>query len=1198
MALHGIMHLFTYTRHWMKQKLGDIIYVSRGVYSPKILQNTNSNSSTSFIIPGGVTILGGFPAPHLSNPNPQLHHRSISHMENTILSGINNSVLAVKQDVPLIKILSQTGTVHIEGFKITNYVNNEQLIVYGNGAAIDIFNSNVILKRCILEKNKVSSFGGGISIEGSSNVEIVECDIRENEAGKGGGGLFIQNTGDVIITNSSISKNIAGLDAMSNQNKGGGIFQASTQTDSSTSKLLLLNCTISGNQVMENSSKGGGIYTSIKNEQDTSGLFLAHCTIVENMIDDHTSAGGGAGVYCTYDQSVTFTHCLIFNNNDVDVEMPMGFFAISEGFNLIDVSSQYQPKPSDTLSNQIMHGDSLYLELRNYVGFAESHALTQDSKVIDKGNQGTVISVLSDWVQDLDISLQADLQDKFLLDQRGTERNDNPDIGAYEYQEISIGDISNNKISICPGGAKYELPDWSFVDESGGAILPHPDGVFQLFTFRLLFVGLGGIVLNDIFFFEEGTIQIHGDGVVDTTIQIIHNDSLSFQYLRSKELGPLKPIITFSNIKISVPNEQNDSIEARIIIDSGLDPLPLINGINFDQQVVIGNVNSNSTKLDFDFRIDNTCLGLNTHFQLDDSNLPEDFQFFWDWEFGDSVTSSGIKDVIHHYSSSQIYTSAVTVSINDQGNKRCETQLKKSFRIYPTKMLTFGNSYKDGMDTTEAFWFEGENSNFLWELDIPKNVIQPQSPFNLSWITDSESSYKKNQEGTVESGCIDLSVITNPVFEMDYWIHSRKQFDGSVLQYKPEKEGAEWKVFGSDTTGINSYNTIGTVTNPGNQSSFFYSWSGEDSTWRRFKHSLRFIKQELGDTLVRFRVLFKSDGTSDELDGFAFDNVFIGENRHWVLVENFTNGNEFDPLIYQELSTNPEPDALIVQYPLGYPDSYLDPDTLNNQNWQDNSSRAIYYGITYPKTVVVDGQYFNRNFTNFNENRISQRALNDSTFRIELDRQNGQISIKALKSFETPLAMRVLIIEKGVPLSSSSTVLFQNVVRAVFPHAAGYPYYEGLPQGATRIETLEPIQGRKIIVNDKETLEMIVFVQNEKTKEIYQTESFPIGTDLINSLCIQQRKGYSPFSAQSEGSAISIFPNPTNKLIKIELGSFDLSYDWKLFDQNGRLVSNGYIQQEESIHIIPVSHLAEGLYNFVIRSSSYSIIKKKISVIH
>ena len=139
--------------------------------------------------------------------------------------------------------------------------------------------------------------------------------------------------------------------------------------------------------------------------------------------------------------------------------------------------------------------------------------------------------------------------------------------------------------------------------------------------------------------------------------------------------------------------------------------------------------------------------------------------------------------------------------------------------------------------------------------------------------------------------CLDLSGLKRPMISLNYWVDAQGGFDGAVMQYSVNG-GASWQTVGdAEGGGINWYNDRNLPGQPGGQTNF--AWSDTVSQWTNGRYNLDQIPSALRDTVI-FRIAFGSndDNPSDEiLNGFAFDDIFIGEKTRNVLVEHFANTN-------------------------------------------------------------------------------------------------------------------------------------------------------------------------------------------------------------------------------------------------------------------------------------------------------------------
>src|SRR5690606_2203499 len=114
-----------------------------------------------------------------------------------------------------------------------------------------------------------------------------------------------------------------------------------------------------------------------------------------------------------------------------------------------------------------------------------------------------------------------------------------------------------------------------------------------------------------------------------------------------------------------------------------------------------------------------------------------------------------------------------------------------------------------------------------------------------------------------------------------------------------------------------------------------------------------------------FRIAFgsNSDNLAERtLNGFAFDDIYIGEKKRNVLVEHFTNSStpaastvrsDLDILYNNQTLSGlkTKSDFIRIQYHIaagGF-------DQLNLDNPNDPAGRAYVYGFDYAPTTVMDG---------------------------------------------------------------------------------------------------------------------------------------------------------------------------------------------------------------------------------------------------
>ena len=109
-------------------------------------------------------------------------------------------------------------------------------------------------------------------------------------------------------------------------------------------------------------------------------------------------------------------------------------------------------------------------------------------------------------------------------------------------------------------------------------------------------------------------------------------------------------------------------------------------------------------------------------------------------------------------------------------------------------------------------------------------------------------------------------------------------------------------------------------------------WSGPTQGWTRARQNLDSI---IGEKRIKFRIVYGENASSSVTDGFAFDNVYIGQRAKTVLFEQFANlSGPLDSLANTRLNNvlrKAGIDAISVQYHTNFPGA----DSLNAQNPAD-----------------------------------------------------------------------------------------------------------------------------------------------------------------------------------------------------------------------------------------------------------------------
>ena len=255
------------------------------------------------------------------------------------------------------------------------------------GGTITLTNSTV-------SNNTAGSSGGGLYIAGGGFgaaslgiATLSNSTVSNNTAGNNGGGLDIEAGGTATLSNSTLSGN----SATSSLSEGGGVFNVGTAT--------LTNCTVAGDVA----ARGGGFYSAWPSSTEFGGsTTLTNCTVSAN-----SASIVGGGMYVAPLNGLTF---VTLTNTIVAEQVAGGGIFLFQPTNVIGSYDVFSAAVSTSTTHSIV-ADPMLAPLGDYGGPTQTMALLPGSPAIDAGLNGTGIPT---------------------TDQRGTARDAEPDIGAFE----------------------------------------------------------------------------------------------------------------------------------------------------------------------------------------------------------------------------------------------------------------------------------------------------------------------------------------------------------------------------------------------------------------------------------------------------------------------------------------------------------------------------------------------------------------------------------------------------------------------------------------------------------------------------------------------------------------------------------------------------------------------------------------------
>jgi hypothetical protein len=303
----------------------------------------------------------------------------------------------------------------------------------GGGLAIE-GQGGAILLSCTFTGNTallgVAGAGGAIYAAGTATVDLSDCTVSSNSASYVGGGIYLSGM-VMFLSYSTISDNALPSEPLpgSGSPDGAGIYNTGgfLNIDHSTvanndnewgngggirnqAMMFVSDSTFFGNTAQ---GDGGAI-------QNDGAATFTDCTITSNTASqisayDNDIGGGGLSNFTGFEGSITLKNTIIAGNHSPthpDVATLAGSFAISsEGYNLIGngTGGEIAPTTGDQIGTADSPIDAMLAPLADNGGLTQTCALLPGSPAIDVGDPNAPAT-----------------------DQRGYDRTDAPDIGAFE----------------------------------------------------------------------------------------------------------------------------------------------------------------------------------------------------------------------------------------------------------------------------------------------------------------------------------------------------------------------------------------------------------------------------------------------------------------------------------------------------------------------------------------------------------------------------------------------------------------------------------------------------------------------------------------------------------------------------------------------------------------------------------------------
>ncbi len=405
-----------------------------------------------------------------------------------------------------------------------------------------------------------------------------------------------------------------------------------------------------------------------------------------------------------------------------------------------------------------------------------------------------------------------------------------------------------------------------------------------------------------------------------------------------------------------------------------------------------------------------------------------------------------------------------------------------------------------------------------WNLGAPDgNVINNTASGSHSWYLRADRSDVENSE--VVSPCFDLSGLEKPMIKLNIWSSSEFKRDGAVMQYSIDF-GNTWTNLGAVNQGVNWFNSENIQSQPGGDAQFIGWNEVRMEDWRSARYNLDFLKDESN---VRFRIAYAADGGGlESVDGFAFDDVWIGDRQQNVLTEYFTNtsvigSDETDATIFSYEKARAA-DLVPIHYHTGNPSG----DVLFSDYKEGPSGRVFYYGVTSLPEVISNGvihSYLDAGTIDLFRKEVNVESLKDPNISIDMSvsHTNAEVTITAREDLSgESLLLFAAVVKDSVEVDGSR---YYHVLRKFLPDPAGVILPTDdftIGKQITEVVSLD-LSNSALFTRSN----LVVFVQNSNSKEVYQSAISDLG--LLTST-----------SSSNISNSVDIYPNPVVERLFID----------------------------------------------------------------
>ncbi len=635
----------------------------------------------------------------------------------------------------------------------------------------------------------------------------------------------------------------------------------------------------------------------------------------------------------------------------------------------------------------------------------------------------------------------------------------------------------------------------------------------------------------------------------------------------------------------------NDSIAQHIYTSGGNKSIELTLTSKF------GCVNSKNSVVYFDsiptaqFTWKNECFG---GFVAFINNSFGDTIDSYYWTFGDNQSST-LQNPTHEYSQTGAYDITLVITTKNS----CIDSITQTALIRP-EIVQY--PYFENFDVSSGAWSSGSSNNkdsWCYGQALSSNLPPPYSGTS-AWYTSYklDSAYQNEEQSYVISPCFNFSDLKRPMIKMRIFCATEKYYDGAALQYSLDNDSTWYtlKDVNEIQEGISWYDNVVNYSYPGGGN---FGWSDSIyNQWTDARHDLDILA---GEPSVRLRIAFASNN-SNIYNGFAFDDIWIGERPRMVLFEHFTNANDVSSATgnvkFNDWVNQNQKDIVDIQYHTEYPVA----DQLNLDYPQGSGAQSFMYGVSVVPYTIMDGNYLRSYISPLTLypydvflTKLRHRRLTDPKFTVDIDLGftgssiNVLTEITALENItDKDLTVHVVVVEKFMDRTGVGTngeTKFLNTVRKMLPDAAGTNISENWSTGDVRTLQYSSSLANFYSAIDSNVI-VVVYVQDNLTKEVYQVST----TDTSQGTFI------APIEAYNNNIDFIIAPNPASTNMNLYFNRItDAPYTIQVYNILGQLIEEKTMSAFSEVYTLNVANYSPGFYHVKLNvEENKHIIKKFI----